>query len=88
VKFSDHKEKNFSIKTIVTKDQYKVVFNLPLMLLAIVFITVAVAIAFMPDYFFENVATMENGGLIMGSVMVMAFGIIAILIGWAFLQPF
>ena len=78
MKFSDHKEKNFSIKTIVTKDQFMPVFNLPLMLLAIVFVTVAVSIAFVPHYFFKNVATMENGGLIMVSVMAMAFCVIAI----------
>ena len=78
MKFSDHSEKNFSIKTIVTKDQFKPIFNLPLMLFAIVFVTVAGSIVFMPNYFLKIVANMENGGLIMGSVMIIAFCVVVI----------
>ena len=82
MKFSDHSEKNFSIKTIVTKDQFKRGFYLPLMLLAIVFVTVAGSIVFMPNYFLKIVANMKNtglnAGLILGSVMAIAFCIVVI----------
>lgn len=78
MKFSQNKIKNFPIKNIVTKNQFKPEFNLPLMIFAIIFTLVAGSFLIVPHSILKNIVKFENAIAAMIVSMVGAFILIVL----------
>ncbi len=78
MKFSQNKNKNFSIKNIVTKNQFKPVFNLPLMIFAIIFTLAAGSFLVVPHSTLKQVINIENAIVTIIVALVGAFIIIVL----------
>ena len=76
--FSQNKTKNIPIKNIATKNQFKPVFNLPLMIFAIIFTVVAGSFLVVPYSTLMKVVKKENAIAFLFVTLVGAFMIIVL----------
>ena len=78
MKFSQNKTKNVPIKNIATKNQFKPVFNLPLLIFAIIFTLVAGSFLVVPYSTLKQVVNIENAIATIIVTLVGAFIIIVL----------